>query len=74
MGGRGVFRKRSDLDSGKTIRVFKFFGVAGGCSGKGQIWTAQYYLGGGAGFLNQIPEQGVLRNLSTNFALPHSES
>ena len=29
---------------------------------------------GGGGVLNQIPEQGVVRNLSTNFALPLSGS
>ena len=28
----------------------------------------------GGGVLNQIPEQGVVRNLSTNFALPLSGS
>ena len=33
-----------------------------------------FNLGGGGGVLNQIPEQGVVRIFSTNFALPVSGS
>ena len=45
---RGVFWTRLDLDSGKTIGIWK---LGGGGSGKGQIWTQRRklefrYLGG----------------------------
>ena len=47
-----MFWVRSDLDSGKKIRVFNF--GRGGCSGLGQIWTLERKLefsifGGGGG-------------------------
>ena len=40
----------------------------------GRIWTQREKLIGEGGVLDQITEQGVLRNWSTKFALPLPES
>ena len=77
MGGGGcVLEVKSQ--SAKICLNFNFLGE-GVCVLEVKFQSAKICLNfnfqrGGEGVLNQIPEQGVVRNLSTNFALPLSGS
>ena len=71
----GVLEVKSQ--SAKICLNFNFQGGGGGVL-KVKPQSAKICLNfnfqGGGGVLNQIPEQDVLRNLSTHFALPLSGS
>ena len=61
----------------QDLPKFQFSGGGGVLEVKSQsakICLNFNFFGGGGGVLNQIPEQGVVRNLSTNFSLPLSGS
>ena len=74
MGGEGCSGRQNPKCH--DLPKFQYWGGWGVLEGKTQsaMICLNFNLGGGAGVLNQIPEQGVLRNLSTKFALPLSGS